>query len=466
MKKLNNTIVSSTPPSDKNSMWYDGKSLYVNNKGIWEPVTSPGGGSPGGGGASSEFMVNINYDDLVVLRDTGKLVPGCKYRIIDYETTTSAAGTKSAGHLFDIIVTALDNSHLSEQANAIWSERDTEGYFSKSNLPKWQVWYCLDNDSNRFLWALKKSKYAYWNLDEGMDLIATLEGQIDYNGQLYYSWVGDMIGVTIQILTITDDPTQNQELSKILYQGMEMPPDVNMFQYPTEVFESTENGKGVIYRLIDEYSNDIPWDFKNIMFTRKIDNRGFIDNEAGTDTFVYTFTVGHNKEMMDYTIVSASPEMTGVNNYINNNSGGVSWNVVFYSRAVGGPINGEYMGDVFCNNAFLMSTTNVTITSGSGNLTVNGNCLACTFDNVNQCSFYGFCEGVELLKCSGISASTLRYTNLHNINSGATMFSRIDGKKDSIITIDGNNFTDNLCIYQDKADNVHIVETASIFKTE
>lgn len=460
MKKLNNTIVSSTPPSDKNSMWYDGKSLYINNKGIWEPVTSPGGG---GGGTSSEFMVNINYDDLVALRDAGKLVPGCKYRIIDYETTTSAAETKSAGHLFDIIVTALDNSHLSEQASAIWSERDTEGYFSKSNLPKWQVWYCLDNDSKRFSWALKRSKYAFWSMGDDADCLATLEGQIDYNGQLYYSWVGSMMGMSIQILTITDDPTQNQELSKMLSQGVELPS--YMFQHPTEVFESTEDGKGVIYRLIDEHSNDIPWDFKNIMFTRKIDDSGSIDNENGVDTFVYTFTVEHNTQIMDYTMVSAMTDMACGHNVIQDMAG-MSWNVVFYTEAIG-ETDGLYAGDLFSQNVFLAGpVTNVTLTGNNSGNRSNGSLTNVTFDNVNRVAFNGFIEDSRISNCSEVTANgALRYTDLYNIK-GATIFSRIDGKKDSIITIDGNNYTDNLCIYQDNEDNIHIVETANIFKIE
>lgn len=29
-----------------------------------------------------------------------------------------------------------------------------------------------------------------------------------------------------------------------------------------------EDGKGVIYRMIDEFGNDVPYDFKNILFTR------------------------------------------------------------------------------------------------------------------------------------------------------------------------------------------------------
>mgnify|MGYP003292169835 CR=1 FL=1 len=58
-------------------------------------------------------------------------------------------------------------------------------YFKDSNIDAWQIWYSLDNDTERFAWA---------------------------------------------------DAT---------------------------------NGKGVIYRMIDEHNNDCPYDFKNIMFKRE-----------------------------------------------------------------------------------------------------------------------------------------------------------------------------------------------------
>lgn len=48
------------------------------------------------------------------------------------------------------------------------------------------------------------------------------------------------------------------------------------------------NGKGVIYRLIDEAENDVPYDFKNIMFSRPL-TEGKYDAENGIDTFCYTF---------------------------------------------------------------------------------------------------------------------------------------------------------------------------------
>ena len=124
--------------------------------------------------------VSITYAELKSLRDAGKLVPGQQYRITDYTCTTTQDGTKSAGHQFDIIVTADDESTLNEVARAALHTGDT--YFANSNLSAWQIWYCLDNDINRFTWADKT------------------------------------------------------------------------------------NGKGVIYRMIDEWNNDVPYDFKNIQY--------------------------------------------------------------------------------------------------------------------------------------------------------------------------------------------------------
>ena len=93
--------------------------------------------------------IEINYVDLVTLRDNAQLIPGQQYRIIDYITTTSQENTQSAGHQFDIIVTALNESTLSEEAQAIQHSNDK--YFDSSNLSAWKLWYCLDNDTNRFV---------------------------------------------------------------------------------------------------------------------------------------------------------------------------------------------------------------------------------------------------------------------------------------------------------------------------
>ena len=129
---------------------------------------------------TSTTIIEITWSDLKAKRDAGELTLGQLYRITDYQCTTTKSKTRSAGHQFDIIVLALSKNTLSEQAYAALHSGDT--YFANNNLSAWKLWYCLDNDTNRFAWA-----------------------------------------------------------------------------------DST-NGKGVIYRMIDEFNNDIPYDFKNIQF--------------------------------------------------------------------------------------------------------------------------------------------------------------------------------------------------------
>ena len=98
-------------------------------------------------------ILPLTYSELVSLRDNSQLIPGQQYRITDYVTTTSQENTRSAGNVFDIIVTAVDTNKLSELAYATQSTRDVNGYFSNSNLNGWELKYCLDNDTTRFAWA-------------------------------------------------------------------------------------------------------------------------------------------------------------------------------------------------------------------------------------------------------------------------------------------------------------------------
>lgn len=147
---------------------------------------------------TSTTIIEITWSDLKAKRDAGELTLGQLYRIIDYQCTTTESKTHSAGHQFDIIVLALTNNTLSEQAWAALHSGDT--YFVNNNLSAWKLWYCLDNDTTRFAWA-----------------------------------------------------------------------------------DST-NGKGVIYRMIDEFNNDIPYDFKNIQFKHP--------NDTTTNYYYYTFDSG------------------------------------------------------------------------------------------------------------------------------------------------------------------------------
>ena len=182
-------------------------------------------------------IVNLTYNDLKNLRDNSKLKPSQYYRITDFVTTVANdPEARSAGHPFDIIVLALDKNKLHEECHAIQHEGDT--YFADCNLAAWKIWYCLDNDTTKYMWA------------------------------------------------------------------------------------DTANGKGVIYRMIDEWGNDCPYDFKNVQFKRyaveDISPNGELAELAGTyigynnfmnglnipdqNDFIwmYTFSLHKEDEYVDY----------------------------------------------------------------------------------------------------------------------------------------------------------------------
>ena len=172
-------------------------------------------------------MKSVTYAELVNLRDNGELLAGIQYRITDYVTTTVQNDTKSAGHQFDLIVLALSPTELSEQARAIQYERDTDGYFANSHLEAWQIWYSLDNDTERFAWA---------------------------------------------------DAT---------------------------------NGKGVIYRMIDEWGNDCPYDFKNVQFKHPNDTEKYPD-------YYYTFSTVISKVVGDHSFNGAYCNRNEIGVYVTN----------------------------------------------------------------------------------------------------------------------------------------------------
>lgn len=117
---------------------------------------------------SVETLVSITHSELKTLRDNSQLISGTFYRITDYECTTTQADSRSANHPFDIIVQALDESTLSENAQAIHHEGDE--YFANAKLEAWQLKYTLDNDASRFAWAKKQiiEQPAKWSCGWGI----------------------------------------------------------------------------------------------------------------------------------------------------------------------------------------------------------------------------------------------------------------------------------------------------------
>ena len=242
---------------------------------------------------------HVTYAQLVTLRNNSGLVAGQWYRITDYMTTVANdTEARSAGHPFDLLVMATSSNTLSEEAKAIKSSRDSNGYFADANLNAWKVWYCLDNDTTRFQWA------------------------------------------------------------------------------------DVENGKGVIWRMIDEWQNDCPYDFKNVQFKRycvcddsphgeleALDgqyygyngdmNNVHIDDE---DDFVwaYTFTlIDENDDYVDYSIKKEGALDTETDwGYLNQfKKGRCEYNRIRHSYTAV-TIDDQCYRTLMLNNIVLISTIN------------------------------------------------------------------------------------------------------------
>ena len=215
---------------------------------------------------------NISYADLKSLRDSKGLIPGKKYRITDYNCTTDSENTKSAGHQFDIIVKAIDSGTLSEEASAAKTTGDT--YFSSCKLDAWRIWYCLDNDITRFDWAQVSHDYKIYWRESSMLTTATpiseYKGSVVINSTTYYKYYsadfnsGYTNDYTHYILITTQYPAVGNDQA-CFFMGDNstlVSKTINVMK----IYPAKSDGYGVIYRMIDELENDVPYDFKNIQF--------------------------------------------------------------------------------------------------------------------------------------------------------------------------------------------------------
>ena len=202
---------------------------------------------------------------VLELRNNSLLIPGQKYRITDYECTTTQADTHSAGHQFDIIVEALDVNVLSEDAQAIQHDF---GHFMKSELVSSLaagnfMKRCPDFDNTMEVNPEFEEYYYAWGTDADID-----DG--DSMNFVYSKNESVLVGETVfnaaqyELTTVTklatdsyfgDSKLEAWEIKYCIYN------DTSRFAWA-----DTENGKGVIYYMKDENGNECPYDFKNIQF--------------------------------------------------------------------------------------------------------------------------------------------------------------------------------------------------------
>lgn len=246
-------------------------------------------------------------------------------------------------------------------------------YFTNSNLPSWNIKYCLDNDIMRFPWALPKAD-AYIESD-GMLMPVTLitskseeYPSLKYEYQFLMSEEGVKMEARIYAPTQlgTDVPCKLRQYYNDTYMG-EMDSTFNII-----VLDNMTSSKGVIYYMKDEHGNEAHYDFKNILFKRYLItnntaglwlNIPYTQNSAYADKIQYDM----NQYIWCYTITEKNEDVIADGSLFN------AKNIVIGN--CGFPNNGVFFVSSQINNAKIGNDCySFTIQTNSYNYTIGNNC--------------------------------------------------------------------------------------------
>ena len=234
-------------------------------------------------------LTKVTHKDLYVMKEQGVLIPGHKYRITNYRTTVfpymfDNAVCMSSGRRFDIVVTAISENTISEDAYAVHHdftpeemtyEIPDEEFYTEARLDKWKLKYDMVNDElpytlayanklyypteMRYRW--RETEYSVWlygKRDEALLLAAPPGGHL--SDGYYHAIVSSLENNILQI----------DESSIEFCRSMD-------FIAPT----------GRILFLRDEFGNECWYDFKSILIKR--------NDKPYNDRYLYTFSDGESQ---------------------------------------------------------------------------------------------------------------------------------------------------------------------------
>lgn len=173
-------------------------------------------------------------------------------------------------------------------------------YFQNSNLSAWKVWYCLDNDKSRFAWADDSvDEGSPANITTTSDVsgvrVRSTSDDVIQNNITYYAW-SPTNGRGLEY-TLSETPSVGDHIYKEGKGGdLDDLEGITVTSY-TSPIQGTglPNGRGVIYRLIDEWGNDVAYDFKNIQFELLIDD-GYYEPQSQETAWVYGLNIWRASE--------------------------------------------------------------------------------------------------------------------------------------------------------------------------
>lgn len=244
------------------------------------------------------WYYEVSYDELVNLRNSSLLIPGAKYRMIDYDTCdgseehvyscsgeTIEVDFRSDHHPFDLILTALSKNKLDNNVKAVHSARDTEGFFAEEDLAKWELKYDLDNDKSKYTWAINEDVITgYDEVEEnGYRPDADIYYRIIFENEtiLVKPDTGPYHGVIIEVsegsanyavgnivsLLATNVPGAEVEVLNESANSSQLSYE-RIYTFSRVPIYTNIHSKGIIYYMKDEHNNEVPYDFKNIRYRK------------------------------------------------------------------------------------------------------------------------------------------------------------------------------------------------------
>ena len=199
------------------------------------------------------------------------------------------------------------------------------------------------------------------------------------------------------------------------------------------------NGKGVIYRMIDEWNNDIPYDFKNIKFSHP--------NERFDSYYYYTFASDKVENNTDLSLsISGKCYLNKIPAYITSDKYKLN-QIIFignncHSNSFGSNCyNNSFEHDCY-NNSFENNCFSNSFSGGCYNNSLGNNCynislgINCEFNSFgNRCnnnsiensgdynSFGNYCSNIKLDGVYGYYnnhfGDNCKYIILKNLNTGS-----------------------------------------------
>lgn len=312
-------------------------------------------------------------------------------------------------------------------------------YFENANLESWEIKYCLDNDTNRFTWAVNNGDYLY-GISSGFSSFGvplTRCPDFDYPGyenSEYHPDIEDYVYAWGTQADIDDNDKVNFVYSKsLVVDANDLVYYADLDGYRTGAY--TE-GKGVIYYMKDEYNNEAPYDFKNIQFKRELsiddDDVEALDFDEGISTWCYTFggKVDRSIRQADLhtynnnsigNLYTGCDEAFGLpdNVFLGGSDCMSKWNRLgnnCYGNTFGVGCHSNILGDNCHNNIFETSCFDNTFENGCIDNILGNDCVSNTFGDT--CSYNIFGAECMLITFGNNCSDNTFGINCNHINFG------------------------------------------------